>query len=262
MSGIVSAVPEDHGAPEHGVEPMTHEVPGGAAPQPVRLDDLGDILDRDLVDRDVADDGENVSLEAPPPGRLRLRPAPARPPHLDHHLEDLGEDGNPPLLAAEREGVAPLVPNAKVVHALLTGRGERDDRVAAETNVTTATVDDDALHKSAATAGTDVEVETETVGVPAGTGLTADAIRQAMKETLSPWVPPCSGRGTVPTAASTSPARKGDNLAQIARWGALAPLSAPTAGTRRVLSEPAHRELHPQFPVRAFLRRIQPLPTS
>ena len=64
---IVSAVLEDHGAPEQDIEPLTHEVPGGATPLPVRLDNASEVLDRDAVDRGVAHNGKHILLEAPSP---------------------------------------------------------------------------------------------------------------------------------------------------------------------------------------------------
>ena len=94
---IVSAVLEDHGAPEQDIEPLTHEVPGGATPLPVRLDNASEVLDRDAVDRGVAHNGKHILLEAPSPTWFGLSTAPRRLPRLDDLLKELRDGRRSPF---------------------------------------------------------------------------------------------------------------------------------------------------------------------
>ena len=75
VCGIVRAVLEHDSVPEQDVEPLTHEVPGGATPLPGRLNDAGDILNGDAVDRDIVHKREHVIVEIPSrrPRSLRRR---------------------------------------------------------------------------------------------------------------------------------------------------------------------------------------------
>ena len=89
VCGIVRAVLEHDSVPEQDVEPLTHEVPGGATPLPVRLNDAGDMRDGDAVDRDIAHKRENVTFEIPCPTCLSLGPAPRQLPQVNDLREEL-----------------------------------------------------------------------------------------------------------------------------------------------------------------------------
>ncbi len=210
---IVRAVLEHDSVPEQNVEPLTHDAPGGVTALPVRLNDAGDILDGDAVNRDIAHRREHVILEIPQPTCLSLGPAPRGLPQVDDPREEL-LDGRRALLTAMRQRVAPLTSEAQILQNRLTSRVKRDSWERAKTNVPSDTVDDDTVEKRPRASGTNIQVQSEPIAVPAWTGVVAIALGKLEirpLSTSSQWVPPCSGRDPDHSLSLTERAPKGDN---------------------------------------------------
>ncbi len=194
VCGIVRAVLEHNSVPEQDVEPLTHEVPGGATPVPVRLHDTVNLRDGDAVDRDIAHKREHVTFEIPCPTCLSLGPAPRPFPQVNDLREEL-PDGRHGFLP-NAMGQAPTS-EAQILESRLTRLVKGDRWEAAETNVPSAAVDDDAVDERPAAAGTNVQVQPQSIAVPTWTGLVAIALGQFEILPLSmssQWVPPFGGR--------------------------------------------------------------------
>ena len=210
---IVRAVLEHDSVPEQNVEPLTHDVPGGATPLPVRLNDAGDILDGDAVNRGIAHRREHVIFEIPQPTCLSLEPAPRGLPQVDNPREEL-PDGRRALLPAMRQRVDAQTSEAQILQNRLTSLVKRDSWERAETNVPSDAVDDDAVDERPGAAGTNVQVQSEPIAVPTWTGVVAIALGKLEilpVPTSSQWVPPCSGRDPDHSLSLTELAPKGDN---------------------------------------------------
>ena len=196
---IVRAVLEHDSVPEQNVEPLTHNVPVGTTPLPVRLNDSGDILDGDAVNRGITHRREHVSLEIPQPTCLSLGPAPRGLPQVDNPREEL-PDSRRALLTAMRQRVAPLTSEAQILQNRLTSRVKRDSWERAKTNVPSDTVDDDTVEKRPRASGTNIQVQSEPIAVPAWTGVMTIALGKLEirpLSTSSQWVSPAPGEPTL-----------------------------------------------------------------
>ena len=159
VAGIVVPHVERDRPLQHRADPLP-DLPGRRRLDvPDGREDLQHVGRVDLGDGPVADAGEHVPLQAPPP----VVNVPPAPPAAALLLEDtpggFGEGGNTLEPAFFGEGIAARPGQHAVGEGLLAGLGERDERGGAESEFAAPAADDEPLDPASGPGRLDEQVQ-------------------------------------------------------------------------------------------------------
>ena len=168
VAGVVNAELHGYGPFQDRLQALAHPPGRGRPLVPDGREDLQHVGTRNLRDRHLADAREGEPPQARDPLAGVSRIAPSGPLLFQHTRGGFGEGGDGLAASLLGERVPTLASELAVDERLLPGLGQRDQGNAAESELTAAATDEEALNPAAGSAGLDEEVQSVSIGVSTG----------------------------------------------------------------------------------------------
>ena len=170
VAGVVDPVLHGHGPFQDRTQAQADPPGRLRLPVPDGREDLKHVGTGNLRDRHLADAREGQPPQARQPLAGVFPVAPAGLLLFQHTRGSFGEGGDTLGAALLKERVSALAGELAVDEGLLSGLGQGDQGEAAESELTAAATDDEALNPAAGSARLDEEVEAIAVSVSSGRG--------------------------------------------------------------------------------------------
>ena len=170
VTGVVDPVLHGHGPFQDRTQAQAHPPGRLRLPVPDGREDLKHVGTANLRDRHLADARKGQPPQARQPLEGVFPVAPAGPLLFQHTGSSFGEGGDTLGAALLQEWVPALAGELAVDECLLPRLGQGDQGEAAESELTAAATDDEALNPAAGSARLDKEVEAIPVSVSSGRG--------------------------------------------------------------------------------------------